>query len=37
MTDYEAMRGPSRTDDEFIRSSLFPYKTWRWHGWMEPP
>jgi hypothetical protein len=37
MTQYKAIRGPGETDDNFIRSTLFPYKQWTWHGWMEPP
>lgn len=34
---YEATRSPDETDDEWVTGTLFPLKTWRWHGWMEQP
>lgn len=37
MVEYDAIRVPDETDDNWATDTLFPLRTWTWHGWMEPP
>lgn len=35
MTDYEAIRSPNRTDDEWAMDTLFPLCEWEWFDGSE--